>query len=83
MGKWNHRITLKHLLTRSEKVEDIRKSMAAIADVLKGDRWFVAFSTDKFYKIPECDDVILSSDYANKLIDRLYDFADSHRIWID
>jgi len=57
--------------------------MNKVADAIKGDPSFSSFSLKGFRKIPKGDDVIGPVDYANKLLDRLYDYADENRIWIE
>jgi hypothetical protein len=80
---WKHRVTLKHLLTEKEDHESIQRSMNALADVLDKDPWFYAFAAKaRFRKIPRGDDIIAPVDYANKLMARMYDYADEKRIWI-
>ena len=81
---WQNRITLKHLFTEEESVESIRASMRAIADELDKAPFFRHFAAKKkFRAIPLGDDVIRPVDYANKLLDAMYDYADEHRIWIE
>lgn len=80
---WNHRIKVKHLFTRNEDYESVKASMTAIADALDADVFFTAFNTNRFRDIPQGDDVAGPVDYANRLLDRLYDYADDHRIWIE
>lgn len=80
---WKSRIRLKHFLTEREDTESVRTSMALIADALKEHPAFKRFPVTRFYQIPEGDDVIGALEYANKLIERMYDFADRERIWIE
>jgi hypothetical protein len=85
MGRgWNHKVKIKHLFTDKEDWQSIQDSMNAIADVLTKDAWFRTFvDLHKFRQIPEGDTVIRPVDYANKLLDFLYNFADDQRIWIE
>lgn len=83
MAQWRHRIKLKRLFTREEDHESVQASMNKIADAIEADEYFVRFSTKKFRKIPTGDDVITPVDYANKLINKMFDFADANKIWID
>jgi len=83
MGNWIHRVKIKHLLTKNKDRESIQKAMNSIADVLEVEFCFTGFSIDKFRNIPEGDDVFSPIDYANRLLDKLYDYADRKRIWID
>jgi len=71
-------------MTEDEDHESVQKSMSAIADVLVKEPSFVAFGgIHKFMKIPKGDEYFGPADYANKLIDVLYNYADEHRIWIE
>jgi hypothetical protein len=82
--RWNHRIKIRHLFTDEESHEAIQVSMNAIADVLDADTWFVTFlHKSKFHSIPEGNDIVGPVDYANKLLDLLYDFCDNQRIWVE
>jgi hypothetical protein len=83
MANWNHRVKIKHLFTESEDHESIQKSMNAIADVLQGEPCFMGFNIKRFREIPKGDNFFGPSDYANKLLANVYDFADYHRIWIE
>ena len=81
---WQNKIRLKHLFTEDESVKSIRASMNAIADELDKATFFRTFSLKKnFRSIPLGDDVIEPLDYANKLLDAMYDYADEHHIWIE
>jgi hypothetical protein len=83
MSKWFTTIKIKHLLTESENHVDVQRSMAAIADILDAAQTFSAFPWKRrFRNIPKGDDIVSPADYANKLLDKLYDFADERRIWI-
>jgi hypothetical protein len=80
---WNHRVKIKHLLTEDETHEAVQTDMSAIADVLDGNSLFILFNTQKFRNIPKGDEVFGPVDYANRLLNELYDFADDMRIWIE
>ena len=82
---WSYTVKIKHLYTKEEDYASIQKSMSAIAGVLEKHYAFIPFipTIKKFYLIPEGDDFFSPVDYANKLLERMYDFADEHRIWID
>ena len=83
MTNWQHKVKVKHLFTENEDCDSIRQSMMAIADVLDGDTWFARFQwLPKFRSIPEGDVIMRPLDYANRLLDHLYDYADFNRIWI-
>jgi hypothetical protein len=80
---WKTKVKIKHLFTKKEDPKSVRKSMAEIADVLDKSPAFSQFSTKKFRAIPKGDSVITPLDYANKLLEQMYDYADQHRIWIE
>ena len=78
---WKHRVKIKHLFTKNEDYDSIKSSMKSIYEVLTVDPYFKKFVLlNKFIKIPNGDDVISSLDYANKLLDKLYDYADDNKI---
>jgi cellobiose phosphorylase len=79
---WTKRIKIKDLLTENEDCESVQKSMTAIADVLDKEH-LIRFNTKKFRDIPKDNPYIEPVEYANKLIDGLYDYADANRIWIE
>jgi hypothetical protein len=83
MGNWIHRVKIKHLFTEKEDYESIQESMNAIADVLKRSGCFFRFDLKKFRNIPKGDEVFGPADYANKLLARMYDYADDNQIWIE
>jgi general stress protein 26 len=81
---WIYKVKVRHLLTEKEDYESIQKSMSAIADILKKESYFIGFKwLAKFKKIPKGDDVIRAVDYGNNLLDKMYDYADQNRIWIE
>ena len=83
MAGWVHRVKIKHLFTEMEDYAAVSQSMNAIANVLAADRFFMGFNINALRNIPEGDNTFGPVDYANKLLGRLYDFADSRRIWIE
>jgi hypothetical protein len=82
MAKWIAKVKLTHLFTENTDYESVQNSMIAIAKVIESQKCFFGFDTKRFYEIPEGDDVMEPQDFANKLITRMYDFADVNRIWI-
>jgi len=82
MVNWKHQVRIKHLFTEKEDWVSVDKSMCAIADILDSEPSFISFDTTKFRQIPKGDDFFGPIDYANKLLAKMYDFADSRRIWI-
>ena len=83
MPNWNHKIKLKHLFTEDESHAAIQASMAAVADVIAKHPAFFNFDVSEFRTIPKGDDIFKPVDYANRLLERLYDVADAGRIWIE
>ena len=79
---WKRKIKIKHLFTKNEDWESVQKSMNDIADVLDKE-YLPRFSTKKFRNIPKDNEYIEPVEYANKLLDKLYDCADANRIWIE
>jgi len=75
MSNWKHKIQLTHLFTDSEDADSVRESMNRIAAVLEQDPFFRGFCYESFKEVENLN-------YANGLINRLYDYADSNRIWI-
>lgn len=80
---WNSRVKIKHLFTSDESHDAIQTSMNAVADVLKSSPAFRNFNTAKFRNIPQGEDVFRPVDYANRLLESMYDYADENRIWIE
>jgi hypothetical protein len=84
MANWKNRhLKIKHLLTKEDDYESIVKSMSAIADVLEKELHPKFYLVPKFRDIPKGDEVITALDYANKLLDMLYDYCDENRIWVE
>lgn len=84
MARWDYKVKIKHLFTEAEDHQSIQKSMNEIADVLQRDP-FISWNfrpLKKFRSIPKGDETFGPVDYANRLLEKLYDFADSERIWI-
>jgi len=83
MTNWRARVNLTHLFTKDEDFEAVQKSMNEIADVIEASHYFNEFDTTMFREIPHGDSFFGPVDYANKLINWLYDYADEHKIWIE
>lgn len=82
--KWRKIIKIKYLLNGEEEHKEVQKSMSAIADILeKHPEFSITNICTKLRNIPVGDDVITPCDYANKLLDRVYDIADEQNIWIE
>lgn len=81
---WAHRVKVKQFYIEKEDHESIQKSMTAIADVLDASPCFTLFlDVSGFRNIPRGDDIFGPVDYANRLLDCMYDYADASRIWIE
>ena len=80
---WRTRVKVKDLLNDDESPDAVRATMAAIADRLEAAPQFRAFDTARFRNIPDGDDVVSEQDYANRLLSRMYDYADENRIWME
>ena len=82
--RWLYHVKVKHLMTEEEDHESVSKAMSDIAEVLEKEPCFKGFPyLKKFRKIPEGNDILGPVDYANRLLDRLYDYADLNLIWIE
>ena len=80
---WLSKVKIRHLYTEQEDHKSICQSMNDIADVLSNSLAFHTFQLEDFRSIPKGDHVIGALDYANKLLDRMYNYADENRIWIE
>jgi len=81
---WKNRVVAKHLFTEEEDYDSVQKSMNDIADVLEKEPCFSGFEIIiNFRKLPKGNGVLKVVDYANALIDEMYDFADQNAIWIE
>jgi len=80
---WESKVRIKHLFTKNEDHASIQQSMNEIADVLAETPAFSRFNVTKFREIPQGGDVFRPVDYANRLLESLYNFADDYRIWIE
>lgn len=81
---WINKVKIKHLLTENEDHASVQESMSEVGEVLKKQICFSTFKPlKKFFAIPQGDEVFGPVDYANKLMNDLYDFADRERIWIE
>lgn len=83
MTNWRHNVKISHLFTKNDDHESLQKSMNDIADVLQKEPCFFRFNCSKFRKLPVGDDIISPADYANRLVQRMYDYADQNSIWIE
>ena len=83
MPEWLGRVKIKHLLTEKDDWESVQTSMTQIAGILERRKAFSGFDVLPFRSIPKGDTVFGPADYANRYLASMYDFADSHRIWIE
>jgi len=80
---WITTVKIKHLLTEAEDHTSVQRDMNAVADALARSSFFRQFDIRPFRQIPEGDEFFGPVDYANKLLDKMYNYANYHRIWID
>jgi len=80
---WQTKVKIKHLLNNKEDWASVSNNMAKVANALSDYPCFSTFDKSRFYEIPHGDGVITPTDYANKLLDNMYNYADAHRIWIE
>ena len=83
---WNSKVKIKHLLTDGESHEEVQANMNAIADALESSGVFAGFSRQVIAgmrNIPKGDNVFGPVDYADRYLDKMYDFANEYRIWIE
>ena len=82
MTNWRKKIKIRNLFTEKEDAESVRKSMNEVADVLKEHREFKHL-IQELRNIPDGDEYFTPCDYANKILNKIYNVADEERIWID
>jgi len=84
MANWDYHVKLKHLMTKNEDWESVQTSMTQIGNILERTPCFHDFpKINKFKRIPRGDEFFEPVDYANKLLDEMYAYADAYRIWIE
>lgn len=86
MANWKKTIKIKQYFTEKEDWKSIQHSMNMIADELQNHFPFNEYTDfiDEMRCIPEnaiCG--MQPVDFANNLISKIYDIADSERIWIE
>jgi hypothetical protein len=77
---WEKHIKVKNLFTEKEDYKSLQKCMKDIVKVLEKE--LPDFNCKDFHKLPKGDKHFTTLDYTNKMLNRLYDYADLHRIWI-
>lgn len=80
---WQHKVKIKHFFTDNEDYNVIKAAMANVADELAKTRLFPASIIKPFRQIKRGDSFFTAQDYANKALEKLYDFADDNAIWIE
>jgi hypothetical protein len=83
---WNSRVKIKHLLTDEGTDEAIRRDMASVGNELASSAAFGSFDRRTIARMKALPDGLEPDELlavANRLLDRMYDFADYNRIWID
>lgn len=87
MARWQYHVKMKHLFTRDEDHESVQASMDAIADVIEQSPEAFTFLSKsliaRMRNIPAGDEIMRPVDYANRLLEYVYDFADEYGIWIE
>ena len=78
---WRKKISIKQLLTDSEEYDDVQRVMNEIADVLEKHYEFTEL-LPFMRAIPKGDKIVSSCDYANRIMNKIYDIANFERIWI-
>lgn len=74
---WKHRIAIKHYFCMSTDWQSVMRSMNQIATALANDPMFDDFpSLEEFFAEG-------SLERSSDLLDRLYDYCDERRIWLD
>lgn len=79
---WLHKIKIKHLMTEQEDWKTIQDRMSAIADALENDdTWFSGLENTirSMRHIPESG----ALEYANDLLDEMYEYCDYYGIWVE
>ena len=83
MRNWRTHLKLRDLFTDKEDHASVQAAMNAMADRIEGCCAFRLFNVEPFRNIPKGDKVFGPVDYANRLIEKMYDYADDHDIWIE
>ena len=82
MANWQSKVRVKRYFTDSEDYKVIKCDMAKVARALEKAN-FPPDIVKPFRKIPKGDNTFSPQDYANKYLERMYDYADDNRIWIE
>ena len=84
MAEWRTKVKIKYLYTEEDDFDHVQECMNAVAYVLEASGEFGRFPyLHMFRSIPQGDDVFGPNDYATRLLDHMYDYADDNRIWIE
>ena len=87
---WDHRLTIKHLLTSDDSDESAKESGRDIAKALRASSWLKAdieenrdcLGYSEVEQVAEEFEDIEDLDHLNLVLDSLYDLADADRVWI-
>lgn len=87
---WDHRLTIKHLLTSDDSDESAKESGRDIAKALRASSWFKAdieengdrLGGSEVEQAAEEFEDIENVSHLNLVLDGLYDLADADRVWI-
>ena len=79
---WRKKIKIKHFCNGCEDHKGVQKVMSNIADVLTEHSEFSSI-VPMLRHIPKGDEFFSPADYANKILDRIYDIADCEGVWIE
>ena len=82
MKNWKHKVKIRHLFTENEDHTSIQDSMNKIGDVLESSGLFAELDLSAFRDIPEGGTHFGPVDYANMMLDEMWDLADHKSIWI-
>ncbi len=77
------RVKLKHLMTVYADRATVESNMRTIAEIVSKSPHFTGFDVSDFRTLPPENDELPLHEYINRILDRLFDFADAHRIRID
>lgn len=83
--QWMYNVNIaKFDLAGKEHDEDaVRKTLSELADYLNQQRCFSRFNAKQLRNIPESDDYFSFEDYVIRALEKMYDYADDNRIWLE
>lgn len=83
--RWKNELNIKQILNEIDEDddEDIKRAFKEIGTLIQNSQYFKDFAfTDLFFNLPEPGEVFKMEDVCNLLLDKLYDYADNHKIWL-